>query len=97
VNLGTAKPNDEPGGNGSPGSNHVLRLNDIDYPAKSATMHFRHIQAQGPMTSSVYKMEDKAGGQTNVMHLDGTVASQMVRFTLYVTANWHKDCRVLEF
>lgn len=65
-----------------PVANHILRFDGTDYPAKSATMHFRYVHAQGPITSSVYRMQDENGGQTTVVHSEGTVGGHNIKMLM---------------
>jgi len=65
-----------------PVKNHVLRFDGTDYPAKSATLHYRYVHATGPMASSVYRMEDEAGAQTTVVHSEGTVGGHKIKMLM---------------
>lgn len=65
-----------------PLANHILRFDGSDYPAKSATMCFRYVNAQGPMKSSVYRMQDEEGGQTTVVHSEGTVGGHKIKMLM---------------
>ena len=62
--------------------NHILRFGGKDYPAETATMHYRYVRAKGPMASSVYKMADEAGGQTTVVHSEGTVGGHKIEMLM---------------
>ncbi len=65
-----------------PVKNCVLRFGGKDYPAKSATLHYRCVQAKGPITSSVYKMEDETGSRTTVVHSEGTVGGHKIKMLM---------------
>ena len=65
-----------------PVKNYVLRFGGKDYPAESATLHYRCVHATGLLTSSVYKLEDETGSQTAFVHSEGTVGGNKIKILM---------------